>query len=554
MSEFEDSAILRAIKHQRWYFFQNKPKIIFDRDTGLIWADLKYFHYGEGSGYSEDEAKSVLRDSQNWGGYNGWKIPTAAEFWQMIEDKTFPYHYQSNSNWRIKNRYRWFARDNRDRIGYINLDYSGENFYRIYGYTACYLILCSDALFSGSYDSNNPQSTLDLFVRNNLIPIFVDRNFDTDEKITQLYKQIYIDKVEVSKPKLTAKLDYKPLLKNYDLSAIAQSPIQYYMAVQNLTDSLLDILQEYEAAQDETIGEFSQMALKLNARYIENPQLTPEENSLLKERQKFLAARLELGLDDVKAQILSVKAQADYLEARIDKINHEPNSIIELAIVEETPRASFAFLVENLAHIISGAQRKVDFFVQHKNFVAAVINAHESWNDDYRSFKTNLREQLKNICAADGIDEEIYSEWYEDWRGKRFLIEQKFLPLIEFALKGNLISAGEENSAAIQALNALQTYKNNVANFYLNERKNIYQKFVFQVGGDLQEKFETESELYKLTEKLQRALQEIIFSREKTEERIFLLHWAESLIDVPIDEITNFIQERESAQFHGVPR
>ncbi len=410
-------------------------------------------------------------------------------------------------------------------------------------------MLCSYALISGSYDSNNPQSTLNLFVRNNLIPIF------DDEEITQLYKMIYIEKPGLLKQleNLTAKIaevkagkfDYKPLLAKYDLSAIAQSPIQYYTAVQNLTDSLLDILQEYEAAQGGTIGEFSQMALKLNARYIENPHLTPEENSLLRERQKFLAARLELGLDDVKAQILSVKAQADYLETRIDKINHEPNSIIELAMVEETPRASFAFLVENLANIVSSAQHKVDFFVRHKNLVAAVINAHENWSDAYKSFKTNLREQLKNICAADGIDEEIYSAWYEDWRGKSFLIEQKFLPLIEFALKGNLLSNGDEPSAAIQALNALQNYKNDVANFYLSERKNIYQKFAFQAGGDLQEKFETESELYKLTEKLQRALQAIIFSREKTEERIFLLHWAESLINIPIDEITNFIQERE---------
>ncbi len=90
--------ILRAIENQRWYFFQNKPKIIFDRSTGLIWADLKYFPYGRGNGYSGDKAKSVIRDSQNWGGYNGWKIPTAAEFWQMIEDKTFPYHSQRNSS------------------------------------------------------------------------------------------------------------------------------------------------------------------------------------------------------------------------------------------------------------------------------------------------------------------------------------------------------------------------------------------------------------------------------------------------------------------------
>ena len=55
----------------------------------------------------------------------------------------------------------------------------------------------------------------------------------------------------------------------------------------------------------------------------------------------------------------------------------------------------------------------------------------------------------------------------------------------------------------------------------------------------MQEKFETESELYKLAEKFQRALQEIIFSRDKTEERIFILRWAE-----PLDEIGDFIRDK----------
>ncbi len=53
-------------------------------------------------------------------------------------------------------------------------------------------------------------------------------------------------------------------------------------------------------------------------------------------------------------------------------------------------------------------------------------------------------------------------------------------------------------------MKALADYKDALDKFYLQERKTIYQKFAFQAGGDLQEKFETESELYKRTEILQR--------------------------------------------------
>ena len=60
----------------------------------------------------------------------------------------------------------------------------------------------------------------------------------------------------------------------------------------------------------------------------------------------------------------------------------------------------------------------------------------------------------------------------------------------------------------------------------------------------MQEKFEVESSLYNLTEKFQRALQEIIFACEKTEARVFLLRWAELLTNIPIDEITAFVENK----------
>lgn len=36
--------ILEAIKNQRWYFIKNKSRILFDRNTGLIWANLNTFN------------------------------------------------------------------------------------------------------------------------------------------------------------------------------------------------------------------------------------------------------------------------------------------------------------------------------------------------------------------------------------------------------------------------------------------------------------------------------------------------------------------------------
>ncbi len=39
--------ILEAIKNQRWYFIKNKPQILFDKNTGLIWANLHWLSFPE---------------------------------------------------------------------------------------------------------------------------------------------------------------------------------------------------------------------------------------------------------------------------------------------------------------------------------------------------------------------------------------------------------------------------------------------------------------------------------------------------------------------------
>lgn len=551
--------ILDAIKNQRWFWFKDKPKVLFDRDTALLWADLNYFNYNKnGSGYNnKDEALSAVNNLVIEG-YDNWRIPTFKEICFIVDDHSFP--FMEGANWRIKGYNRWFAFDGDNSM--VDLDDKSRH-----NYSVCCILPCCNALVPPDYVNNiSPsnkfysekeklQFTLDIFVQNDLVPIFAD------ESITHLYRQIYVEKLALLKQlseleaqiaelqptqmKLTANFDHRPLLSKYDVDAVNRSPIRYYEAVQSVSDSLLDVLNEYEAAQAGTIRDFNQLALRLNVKYVDSPHLTDEENKLLADRQHFLAQRLELGVDDVKTQILSIKAQADNLSARIDKINHGTNSIRELAALNAEPRIDFELLVENAAHIVRAAQKRVDFFAQHKAFVTNVVVMWAGWTENYKAFKTNMHEELASICRDDGVDPDIYDAWFNDWTSKRFTIEQRFLPPIEFALNGNLLSNDESVSAAERVLTSLQNYRDEVDGFYLHERKNIYQKFAFQAGGDLQEKFETESELCKLTEKFQRSMQEIIFGCERAEERMFLLRWTEPLLNVPIDQLIVFVQDRQ---------
>ena len=553
--------ILQAIKVQRWYFIENNPKIFIDKNYCFtVWANLEHFPYkkSDGAMYKSDnsyeEVKNLLVEinSQNWGGYNSWSIPYVYKLYDAISDRTFPflgnYSVYDSATYGIKGMYSWcvdYYKDEKFNLASKGLYYDitshdTDDSTNISFNTDVYVIPCCypskpfdyDMTVSPSYnfysETEKLQFTLDVFIQNNLIPIF------KDYRITELYKIIFVDK------QLYRLIFFDELLlAGYDMAAIEKSAIRYFDAVVNLADTMLETLREYESANESAISELLKVALKLKLKFTENPHLTPEENSLLYERQKFLAQRLAMGTNEVRDKILLLKTQAERFFRRLDEINRSINSITELVELEKETRIKFEFLTENLARIVRDAQNKMNFFVQNKEFVTNVVNAQEAWSDSYKVFKTSLREELTADCRNDGIDDEVFAAWYDDWQKKRLAIEQRFLPLVEFGLKRAL------SEAVSKVLWFLGEYRGRIDNFYLHDRKNIYQKFAFVPGGDLQEKFETESALYKLAEKFQRDLQGIIFACDKTEARIFLLRWSEPLLNLPIEEISNFIRDKE---------
>ena len=338
--------------------------------------------------------------------------------------------------------------------------------------------------------------------------------------------------------------DKEKILTGYDLDKISSSLFEYNSAMKSMVPLLLDRIKFYEDAKQSIIQKFSLTNLKIETKYVQNPNLTDEENNLLAARQRFFAQAFRISMDDVKTIILNAKRQIEQLELRLTDINASEESLVELEKLNTEKRANFRLVMENFLTMITNKVLEVNSFENHGDIFLVLIDKQSTWSEDYKAFKTNKREELTAICRDNGIEEDVYSRWYEDWQKKRFVIEERFLPLIEFARKGNLLSYNGI-SFVESILLYLESYKDKLDNFYLNERKNIYQKFAFQSGGDLQEKFETESELYKLTEELQHNLYKDIFACEKTEERMFLLRWFEPLINVPIDEILSFVEERE---------
>ena len=535
-----------------------------DKNTGLLWANLDYFPYckNDKSAYNSNFNEChELMNNLNLDGFEDWRVPTNYELWDMIEDKTFPFKY--GDNWYIKNYGIWFIFYN-SQIKGKSLWGKGEN-YGIDTYNS-YLLPCNDSITYDTYKNdiseNNPiytekerlQFTLNLFVNNELWPIF------DDESITELYEKIYfekpklleqlsqiqsqIDELEKSQEVklLSSEFDYNEILINYDIESINNSIIKYYKAVISWIDDLIQKLDYFQEQKKDIITEFNKIGLKLSKKYEENPNLSDEENNLLRDRQKFFKKNFELGMNEVTRKLLSYKKQAQNIEDRIDEINESDDGITKLAELEEEKRASFSFIAENTANIVKNALIKMDYFEKNKDFAVSAINLWDKWSMDYKVLKTTYKEDLKNSCEREEIEEEIWSSWFEDWCATRFTIEKQFMPLIKEGLSGNFDVEKKGVAVIEDVVELLQEYKERVDQFYKNERSAIYVNYAFTGNGELQEKFATELELYKISSEFQKKLQNIIFSLEKNENKIFLINWANNLIDLPVDEIIDFIE------------
>lgn len=575
--------ILEAIKNQRWYFIKNKPKILFDRNTGLIWANLHTFNYldKDGYNYNLDNVDDIINNYSF--GFGGFRVPAHDELWQAVADKTIPFHTGSSNNWRLFNcRYCDCKYKGKTCIKWLDKGGDTDNIFDLekYGIRAgasfssdiiggsTALFPCSDYLIQNSdyqekVNPDNPvytekerlQFTLDLFTQNELWPIF------NDEAITELYKKLYFEKPKLVEQLqelenqikqlqtvtlLSSEFDYTALLAKYDIKAIDASLIKYYQAVQQWCRELMEKVDYYEEQKASVIKDFNLISLKLSKKYEADTNLTEAENTLLCDRQHFFQKNFSLGMNSVKTKILAVKKQADALEYRIDEIDEGENSLRELAELEQEKRASFAFLAENTAKIIKNALRKIEYFEANHTFVMNAINIWENWTEGYRVFKTTYKEDMKHDCEDDGIEEEIWSAWYQDWQQLRYVIELKMQPVIERGLRGSMPTNKEvKTSVPEQLIHILDDYKKQIDKFYKEERKGIYQKFAFQAGGNLQDKFETESSLYKFVAMFQSELQDIIFNCKNAEDRVWILNWANSLLDIQIDEVLKFVANND---------
>lgn len=545
--------ILDGIEKQRWFFFKNKPKVVLDKFTGILWANLDYFTFynAESSShtYTYNEALNLV-DGLDLDGYKNWAIPTSFQMISMIDDKSFP--FQEGNYHRIKNLDYWFASDGDDYC----IDLDNYNM----GQANVYLLPCNTSLTSEEYERNvmdenrvytlteKLQFTLDIFVNNNLEPIF------DDLEANEYYQKIYVDKKKLlsdydivcnkikkmeNQIKLSSVFDYRVLLDEFNIDLINKSVFKYYDACGVWIDKLMSMIDFFENEKSDITSSINSAESLFKRKYEYSFELNSEENEMLENRVEFFNACLSLSTADIKEQLKKFKLQTDMFNKEVEEINKSSNSLLELAELEKRDRVSFEFFAENTNNIVKSLFRKSEKYEEDKRKFGALLKLDSNWASDYKLLKTSYKTKYKNICEREGISSLVWSVWFREWSLKRKQVEEILLPL----LKKELIDGfhaykdekmNNETSISEQLINALQIYKDNVDDFYTNRRKEIHLEFSGITNGDLQENVAVSKEMIRFTSFLKGNIENITKEIENYEDRAFIQKWVKAIVEIRV--------------------
>ncbi|WP_270567996.1 hypothetical protein, partial [Clostridium beijerinckii] len=268
--------------------------------------------------------------------------------------------------------------------------------------------------------------------------------------------------------------------------------------------------------------------------------LSEQEIELFNHRINFLKEKFNISIGELKNKLIVFKLEADKIEDKIEEINSGNDILNKLGKFEKEDRASFKFITENTFNILKKALSKVEYLENNREFLENMIKIENIWSENYKVFKSKLKEDFRKNCEEDSIENELIDDWFNEWNKSRYVIEEKLSQLIKLGIDSEI-----EHETVGALINILQTYKNEIDKFYISERKGVYQKFAFQVGGDLQEKFEVESLLYKITSKLEEKLQDIIFDSNDSYSKVNILKWIDSVINIQVNEVLEFVENNE---------
>ena len=562
-----EKKLLTGISNQRLFFIKNRPKIIFDSHTGYLFLNscylsecLRLFETNVDSDEFDDYLKHVHTLVVE--GYDSWIFPGDKEFKRysdpalfiidnFYQDITVDWHcrYKSSKD----ERTRYFISNSSKRTGFrgftdLYYEYNLPRLDKGDNYDSRVVAMpFTKKLYSEDFNPKNKvysqeeraQKLLDFFIQEGWTP-----KFDEDA-LTKLFETVYVtgptlikQLTEVTEAlaatstpttKFADHFRFGERIKHFDIVANNSSPVRYYAETIRWLDNLLADLDGLVSGQSDLLAEARALTNRLTVAHHD------DENPVLSERARHLALRLDFGVETLQSELLSFKSEA--VSGR--ECLSSSRSLAALSAIDKLERPDFLLVAEHTTALVVSQLVAIDWFREHKELASNLIDLHEAWRDDFHQFDHTTRDHFIQKCKIESIEQEQADGWFGEWRKERLLLEEHILPLMKAGIE-NIIPV----EIAISCIELLKTaIRDRLAKFFFDERIALHQKFAFEPGGELQERFEKESKLSEINGEFQGALEELIFMVQSSEGRLFLVRWAKDWYSSFLGDVLALVEQ-----------
>jgi hypothetical protein len=518
-SQGQLTELLVALKQRRWYFFQNRPLWVFDRNTGFIWPNLDYVEFFTGK-------KANVVSQIKMHELEQWSVPTCQDLKTAWEDRTFPFFNDNNQVvCRKKNQeeYRFQSEEGfilANDFSYNTGDYDG---YAIY---PCNKKYETDEFFPGRHNRLFPDGLeserrlLQFMLAEDLMP-FLESSYlqDIYHKFIRrrgLMKQ-YAKLLEEGKPKekqhslqeVISLQSRQDLCSNKELTVL-----EFYLKAHIWLEKVIVALEQFSVENHEALAALAKVL----------PQIETEEaadNSASGQMVNRLKRLSQASLSQLKANVEVISQEIQLLGDEFKMVVCPGASLDRLAAIENKPRPSLSLLVNFVCEQIQRQLQPLCWLLEHRNVVAALVKAHLFMVEIDIMILPAGRQKLVNQCADAGLNNEMAEGWVKLWQQEQEVIENKLLSLFDAVQAGVIPDSG-----AVLLLEKLEQYSAQIQRFYEEYRLKLQQKYALanNTAGEQQEEKE---QLLKLTGPVIAAVKSLSFDVKIVATQNFLKQWSE---------------------------
>lgn len=308
------------------------------------------------------------------------------------------------------------------------------------------------------------------------------------------------------------------------------SKVSYCQKLLELFEESLEMIDNFNKDEAELLSHAAEVLKNINESVEEF------DNEILLQRTQSLQNVLNFSTVNLYQKIISFKKEAEKLNEEIK----EANSLSLLYEFENKELPSFTIIQEKIAMMIDDQMDKIEWFKENQEMCDKVVEIHTDWCNQLREYLNVTTKYFCEKCQDNSIDKEVFDVWVNEYDEVRFFVELHLSPLIKSAFD-KIITL----NSVVEIVEQMKVYLiDKINDFYFEDLIPIHQKYSFNGWiGKLHEKLEIEGKLQNIYFEFQQKIENVIFSVENTEGKIFLLRWAQKLFNIQISNLVEYFSK-----------